>query len=360
MKTYKNLWDSFISKDNFELAYNKAVKKKGRQRQVIAFNQNKEENLEKVRELVANGQFHTSPYKNKTIYEPKERTIYILPFSPDRIVQHAIMNILKPILTSKFMENSYACIEGKGQIKATQKCNEYVRKYKYCLKCDIRKFYPSINQNKLSNMFHRIIKDDKFMEVLDDVIFSFPGGYNCPIGNFLSQWCGNFYLTALDNFVLHKLKCGSYQRYCDDFMLFSNDKKYLHYCKEEIRKFIYDELELTYSKAEVFNVKQGVDFCGYRNFGKYILVRKSTSKKMKRKMRKLEVKILSGNYDLVTTRSKLASASGWIKHSCSYHFRKSMKLDELTEIVKERDKWEKQQMKKCTISTQELTNYEVY
>lgn len=97
------------------------------------------------------------------------------------------MNILKPILINLFIENSFACIEGRGQLKASQKCAEFTRKYKYCLKCDIHKFYPSINQYILSAMFHRIIADEKFMEILDDVIFSFEGGYNCPIGNYCSQ-----------------------------------------------------------------------------------------------------------------------------------------------------------------------------
>ena len=99
------------------------------------------ENLEKVRQLVIRGEFHTSEYKSKIIYEPKKRVIYKLPFCPDRIVQHAVMNILKPILINLFIENTYACIEGRGQMRASRKCSEYVRKYKYCLKCDISRFY---------------------------------------------------------------------------------------------------------------------------------------------------------------------------------------------------------------------------
>lgn len=207
MKTYKNLWETFISKENFDLAYRNSIKNKAKQKQVRKFKEDAENNLEAVRQLVISGGFHTSEYQKKKIYEPKERIIYKLPYAPDRIVQHAVINILKPILLNKFIENSYACIEGRGQLKASQKCAEYVRRNKYCLKCDIHHFYPSINQKILSDMLHRFIKDERFMAVVDDIIFSFEGGYNCPIGNFCSQWFGNFYMTVVDNFILHELKC---------------------------------------------------------------------------------------------------------------------------------------------------------
>ncbi len=333
MKSYSNLWTKFISKENFELAYKNSIKGKKNQRQVRLFNENTKENLENVRQMVIDGKFHTSKYREKKIYEPKERIIYKLPYSPDRIVQHAIMNVLKPILVNLFIENTFACIEGRGQLKASTKCSEYVRKYQYCLKCDIHKFYPSINQHILSAKLHRIIRDEKFMALLDDIIFSYEGGYNCPIGNYCSQWFGNYYLSFLDNFVLHKLKCKAYERYCDDFMLFSNDKAYLQDCKRRIRKFLKDELELEFSKAEVFNVKQGVDFCGYRHFGKYVLIRKSTAKRMKRRFRKIEQKIESGNFDKERIRRQMASANGIMSHACANHLRESIKYDDLLKKV---------------------------
>lgn len=331
MKTYKHLWEQFITEENFELAYKNSIKGKKHQRQVREFMQNEKEKLAKVRQLCLDGNFHTSKYKEKIIYEPKQRTIYKLPYCPDRIVQHAIMNVLKPIITNLLIENTYACIEGRGQLKASLKCSEYVRKYQYCLKCDIRKFYPSINQNILSGKLHRIIKDDKFMALLDDIIFSFEGGYNCPIGNYCSQWFGNYYLSFLDNYVLHTLKCGAYERYCDDFMLFSNDKAYLQDCKKKIEIFLRNELELEFSKAEVFDVKQGVDFCGYRHFGKYVLVRKSTAKRMKRRMKKISLQLADGNYKESRVKGQLASANGILKHACSYNFRQSLDMEELAE-----------------------------
>lgn len=334
MKTYKHLWDRFISEENFEIAYANSIKRKKKQRQIREFNENKENNLKKVRELVVSGNFHTSEYTSMKVYEPKERLIYKLPYAPDRIVQHAIMNILRPILTTKFIENSYACVEGKGPHKASQKCAQFTRKYNYCLKCDIHHFYPSVDQRILSEMLHRIIKDEKFMEIIDDVVFSFPGGKNVPIGNYCSQWFGNFYLTYLDNFVLHELKCGKYIRYCDDFLLFSDDKEFLKFCRKRISEYISDKLHLEFSKAEIFSTKQGVDFCGYRDFKDYVLLRKSTAKRIRKRVTKIE--IINDR-----TLGQLASAKGQLGHCCSYNFRKSIGLER--RMHGKADKWDHRQ-----------------
>ena len=333
MKTYKHLWEQFISEENFEIACRNSQKngKKNKQKQVRDFNENRDENLNKVRKSVIDGTFHTSKYKSKVIYEPKERTVYMLPYSPDRIVQHAVINVLKPILTNLFIENTFSCIEERGQIKASLKCCEYVRKYDYCLKCDIKKFYPSINQKILSDMLHRIIKDEKFMTIVDDIIFSFKDednpNCNIPIGNFTSQWFGNFYLTKLDNFVLHGLKCGKYERFC-------NDKAYLHECRKKIKVFLKEELDLEFSRADVFKTKQGVDFCGYRHFKKYKLVRKGTAKRIKKRVEYVKDNI--DKKDPEYLESKLASVKGVTRHACTYNFIKSLNYDELVEEVKRR------------------------
>lgn len=320
MKTFNSLWDGFTSWENFDEAEINARRDKGKQSQVREFQENRDAKLEKVRQSVINGTFYTSRYRKKKVYEPKERDIYILPYEPDRIVQHAVMNILRPILTKKFMQNSFACVEGKGPHRASQKCAEFTRKYKYCLKCDIHHFYPSVNQKILSDMLHRIIKDERFMRVVDDIVFSFEGETNVPIGNYCSQWFGNFYLTKLDNYILHELKCGALVRYCDDFLLFSDSKEELQRDKALIKEFIWENLRLEFSKADVFSTRQGVDFCGYRCFKDYVLLRKSTAKRIRRRITKIET--------LDThTQGQLASAKGQLKHCCSYNFRKSIGLE---------------------------------
>lgn len=329
MKTYTGLWEKLITKDNFELAAKESQRGKKKQYGVKLYNRAPAENLEQVRQDVINGKFHTSKYKSKIIFEPKKRTIYMLPYMPDRIVQHAIMNVLIPYFERMFISDSYACINGRGSLKASQRCSEYVRRNKYALKCDIHHFYPSIDQQILSDMFHKKFNDSRFLALMDDIIFSYPGGKNTPIGNYTSQWCGNFYLTPLDLYIKHELKCKDYVRYCDDFILFSDDKKYLHDCRIKIEKFIKTKLKLTYSKADVFSTRQGVDFCGYRSFGKYVLLRKSTALRMKRKIRELPGKVAAGEIDQEKARAIIDSTYGWMKHANTYNLRNTMKLEKV-------------------------------
>lgn len=329
MKTWSNLWEPFISEDNFNLAYLSAKKGKARQKQVLRFELNPTERLEKTRQSVIDGTFHTSKYQSKTIFEPKKRVIYILPFNPDRIVHHAIVNVLKPRYERYFIADSYACLDGRGQQAGSLRCMEAVRRNKFCLKCDIHHFYPSIRHDILFDMYKAKIRETKFLDLLEDNIFSFGGGRNTPIGNLTSIWHGNFFLTPLDLFCKHELKIRDYIRYCDDFLLFGNDKAYLHECRKRIDEFIHTKLDLEFSRSDVFNVKQGVDFLGYRHFGKYILVRKSTAKRMMKKVAVLPERYESGEITQDELRSIIDSVSGWLSHANAHHLALKMRLAEI-------------------------------
>jgi hypothetical protein len=333
MKTYAHLWEKFISIENFVKAYKDARKGKGKQRSVQKFKEGWALKLYALRKSIINGNFHTSSYRSMTIYEPKKRTIYKLPFCPDRIVQHAIVNILAPILERKFIFDTYSCIPGRGQIKASQRCMKAVRRNKYCLKCDIYHFYPSIDQRILSGIYHKIIKDEKFLKIIDDVIFSFPGGKNAPIGNYMSQWSGNLYLTPLDYFVKKKLKVRDYLRYCDDFMLFSDDKKFLHDCRQKIEIFIKKELKLEFSKSDVLSVRQGVDFCGYRHFDNFVLLRKSTKIRERRRIEEIKGLLDDGKIDKGTARACIDSILGWMRHAKTKNLRRSLDVLSLRQFI---------------------------
>lgn len=333
MKTYTNLWGEFISVKNFVRAYKDARRGKSKQKSVSDFKDGWALRLYALRRCVIEGYFHTSPYRHMIVCEPKKRIVYKLPFSPDRIVQHAIINVLAPILEKKFITDTYSCIPCRGQLSASRRCMDAVRRNKYCLKCDIRHFYPSIDQNILSSMYHRIVKDERFMSVVDDVIFSFPGGKNAPIGNYLSQWSGNLYLSCLDNFVKRELKVKDYIRYCDDFMLFSNDKKFLHDCRMKIEKFLDEKLCLEYSKSDVFNVRQGVDFCGYRHFNNFVLLRKSTKLRQEKRIREIRDCVNNGNFDKEKCRASIDSMTGWMKHAKTHRLSEKYGISELRRCV---------------------------
>jgi retron-type reverse transcriptase len=157
MKRYSNLWEKIITPENISLAFDKAKKGKSKYYEVRKIEQNKDFYLEEIKMMLENQTFKTSPYKIKKIYEPKERDIYVLPFYPDRIVQHCLMNIIEPIWDNLFIHDSYACRKGKGQHKASQRLMHFIRKsrYKFYLQGDIKKFYPSINHDLMKNIIRK-------------------------------------------------------------------------------------------------------------------------------------------------------------------------------------------------------------
>ena len=333
MKRHGNLWDAFISKENFELAYKRAIKGKTRKKAIIRFARDKEANLAAVRQSVMNGTFTTSGYSSKQIFEPKPRIIYILPFCPDRIVQHALMNILIPIYERLFIRDTYACIVGRGVNSGSSRTMEFVRRNNFCLKCDVSKFYPSIRHDLLKAVARRKIKDKGILWLLDDIIDSFPGGRNAPIGNFCSQWLGNLYLNELDRFVKCELKCRDYIRYCDDFILFSKDLATLKLWAKQIKEFMSRELDLALSKCYTVPLSRGLDFLGYRHFRHHILLRKSTVRRVSRRIPRRFMQYKSGAIDFLRFQSSVAAMRGWFMRAKTFNLVHKLKLPYMTSFV---------------------------
>lgn len=323
MKTYKNLWDKFISVENFELAARRAVKSKKSKKSVQYFLKHKDELIQKLRTSLVNGTFKTSQYKIFTIYEPKKREIYKLPLYPDHILHHALINILGPIWQKMFIRDSYACIPGRGLHAASRRTMDFVRRNKYVLQCDIRKFYPSINHNKMMQIIARKVNDRRILKILKEIIFSVGGETNLPIGNLTSQWLGNVYLNELDYFVKHILHWRDYIRYCDDFCLYGNDKHQLKSMLNTVKRFIEINLFMSFSRTIVRNVKDGVDFIGYRHFRKFVLLRKKSALKIKRRI----LNIIKYHDWSEHCAGQVAAAYGWLKWACTYNFRNKIYLE---------------------------------
>jgi retron-type reverse transcriptase len=319
MRRHGGLWEKIVSPENMAIAYRKAALCKSTRKNVQKFALNLEGNLERIRLSLIDKTFATSHYTEKKVYEPKERTIYVLPFAPDRIVQHALMNVVSPVWEKLFIQDSYACIENRGIHAGSRRVMEFVRKNKYVLKCDISRFYPSVNQEILLDIIKKKIKCKNTLWLVEDIVQSFPGGKNVPIGNYTSQWFGNLYLNELDSYVKHEFRVRDYIRYCDDFCLFHDDKTGLHEYRIKIRQFLDERLDLKFSKSEVFPVKQGVDFLGYRHFDNYILLRKSTSKRVRKRLARLPGLYGSGRITAEQYRSSVASTWGWLKHANTHN-----------------------------------------
>jgi RNA-directed DNA polymerase len=329
MRRHGNLWHKIISLDNLYEAYRAARRGKRWQKKVQRFERNTIGSLLQLQIELDTQRFTTSPYRTKKVYEPKERDIFILPFYPDRIVQHALLQVLTPIWDPMFIEHSYACRPGRGMHMASKKAMEHVRGHRYFLKADISKFYPSIDHVILKAIVRKKIKCAKTLRLVDDIIDSFEGGKNTPIGNYTSQWFGNLYLNELDRWLIDEKKVRAYVRYNDDFILFDDDKAALRKLMQDIEVFLRDRLKLRYSKAKVAPVTAGLDFVGYRHFRSHILLRKSTATRVKRRLKRLPLKLAEKRLSLEQYRSSIASTEGWLKWANTYNLKQSLELEQL-------------------------------
>lgn len=316
MKRFGNLYDSIISLENLQLADEKARKGKVHSYGVQLHDKNRESNLMKLHESLKNQTFKTSKYHIFKIYEPKEREIFRLPYYPDRITHHAIMNILEPIWVSLFNKNTYSCIKNRG-IHAAAKDVKFALKNdeagtRYCLKIDVRKFYPSIDHEILKNVVRRRIKDKRLLCLLDEIIDSVPSGV--PIGNYLSQYLANVYLAYFDHWLKEEKHVKYYWRYADDIVVLAPNKEVLHALLHDIRAYLRDNLKLKVKRTyQVFPVdSRGIDFLGYVFFHSHTILRKTIKKRLFRRVAKLRKRKIAPTKKQY--KQQICSWWGWCKY----------------------------------------------
>ena len=263
--------------------------------------------------------YETSPYEIFTkICGEKEREIYKLPYFPDRILHWAIIQQVEPIFLKKLNGCTHSAIPERGIHSAFKQVDKYMTKdvegTKYCLKMDVRKFYPSISHKLLKEMYRTIFKDKDLLWLLDEIIDSTEGDRGVPIGNYLSQYSGNLFLSKFDRWLKEIKGVKYYTRYMDDIVIFHKDKQYLHELFKEIGHYLNNKLDLDVKDNwQVFPSRvRGVDFVGYRHFGSYVLLRKTTSKRLVRKMRDITKKLNCGGELNFTDYCSINSYKGWL------------------------------------------------
>lgn len=333
MKRVGNIFNKIVDFNNLVLADKKARLNKKKKYGIQKFDKNAYNNLLKLQRILISGEYKTSKYDIFTIIADrghKEREIYRLPYYPDRIVHHAIMNIIEPILISRFTTDTYSCIKGRGIHLAVKKLKHVLKAdvegTKYCLKFDIRKYFPSVNQDILMNQFKRIFKDRKFLKLLSGIIYSTDNGL--PIGNYISQFAANLYLTWFDRWVKQDLHIKYYFRYCDDVVILSSSKEKLHFILSKIEQYLYDNLRLSIkSDWQIFPVDtRGIDFLGYIFRHSHVLLRKDMKKKFYGKSKYIS--------KLKKFRS-LASYWGWCKYGdCHNLWKMFTKTNSIKELKK--------------------------
>jgi retron-type reverse transcriptase len=318
MKRLNNLFTQIISMENLQAADIKARKGKAARYGVFAHDKNKMSNIQQLHEMLKNKTYKTSAYTTFKIYEPKEREIFRLPYFPDRITHHAVMNILEPIFVSSFTNDTYSCIKGKGihaAARAVKKALCDIPGTKYCLKMDIKKFYPTIDHRVLKLLLCRKIKDADLLWLLDEIIDSAPG---VPIGNYLSQYFANFYLSGFDHWIKEVKQIKYYFRYADDLVFLSDNKVMLHQLLNDIRIYLDEKLHLQVkNNYQVFPVaSRSIDFVGYRFYHTHIMLRKTIKQNFARMLAHHK------------NTASIASYNGWALHCNSKHLLKKLLLNE--------------------------------
>lgn len=314
MKRIGNLYHKIYDIGNLRLADQKASKGKSGQYGVNRHRKNDELNLLALQRSLQDKTYRTSAYSSFTIHDPKERIVYRLPYFPDRIAHHAIMNVLEPIFVSAFTSDTYSCIKGKGIHSAARAVRRALNDDEgttYCLKMDVRKFYPSIDHSILKSLLRKKIKDQELLWLLDEIIDSTDG---VPIGNYLSQYFANYYLAFFDHWVKRELKVKYYFRYADDLVLLSGSKPQLHSWLYSIREYLDTNLKLQVKdNYQVFPVEsRGIDFVGYVFYHTHTLLRKNIKKNFARMLVRRP------------NRESIAAYNGWLKHCDSKNLRKKL------------------------------------
>ncbi|NQV89345.1 MAG: RNA-dependent DNA polymerase [Parcubacteria group bacterium] len=262
----------------------------------MLFERHLEDNLFALQAELASGAYQHSPYERFTIHDPKQRTIHKADVK-DRVVHQAIVNVIEPLFEKRFIYDSYSCRVGKGTHAAVKRLRTFLLrdsinniKTVYALKCDIQKFFASVNHRKLLHLLERHIHDPETMKLLTGVIesFSVSPGVGIPLGNLTSQLFANVYLHELDWFAKQELKVHHYVRYCDDFVLLAESQEECDVFTERIEMFLKSHLHMHLhpNKVHVRTWRQGVDFLGYILLPHTTILRPSTKKRMIRKINK--------------------------------------------------------------------------
>lgn len=342
MKRQNNLFEKIISFENILKSSKKARRGKRYKASTALFEYNLECNLLKIIEVLSNKTYVPGAYYDFHIYDPKKRIISAAPYF-DRVIHHALVNIIEPVIGKSFIYDTYACIKGRGTHKAVQRYKEFQRKNKYVLKCDIRKYFENVDQEILLNKVKKKIKCKNTLWLVKQIIDSrqsnigieyFDGDdlftplyrkKGIPMGNLTSQFFANLYLNDFDHFIKEELAARFYIRYCDDFVIFGNSRVWLNRIKLEIKKrLITLRLHLHENKSRVFRTTDGVDFLGYRIYPNHTRVRKSIVKKYRRKLRNMAEEYKNGNIRIPEINNSIQSWIGHVKHADCYQLRKEI------------------------------------
>ena len=330
MRIYNKLFDKIIEPENLFSAWDEFKKGKSGKLDVLHFEKNLEQNIFQLHRDLRDKTYKHDSYTSFYIQDPKLRHIHKATVR-DRVLHHAVFKVLNPIFEPTYIRNSFSCRIGKGNHKGVEALAHMLRQVSrnntktcFVLKCDIRKFFDSIDHGILIKLIQEKIRDKDTMTLLEEIIASFPGGQptlfqrtGVPIGNLTSQLFANIYMNKFDQFMRHILKVKYYARYTDDFVIVSDDINYLEKLLPPIQLFLREKLklELHPSKVSIRKYRQGVDFLGYVDLPHHIALRTKTKKRMLWKLRNKMAEYKNNTINKATLLATFQSYLGVLSHA---------------------------------------------
>ena len=313
------LYESLTSLSNLYLAFEKACKHKKSKAETTEWMYNCEKYLFELQAELREQRYRPQPYKYFVIREPKERIISVASFR-DRVVHHALVNIIDPYFEAIFIKDSYATRKDKGLHLAVSAAQKYACRYKWYMKLDIEKYFASVNHAILLNLINRKIKDPTVMSLCriilsnQTVSMGMEENKGLPVGNLTSQFFANIYLNKLDRFVKQSLGYQAYVRYMDDFILFSNDPVELKQALKHIERFVQQQLELRIKpkSLQINRVTHGIPYLGYRIFPKLLRIRRENLKRCLKGIEKTEHAYTQGRISAEVLYQSTRSRMGFI------------------------------------------------
>ncbi len=347
MRKYNKLFDKIIDLENLFSAWDEFKKGKGKKPDVLRFEKNLEQNIFQLHRDLRDGIYKHGGYTSFYIRDPKLRHIHKARVR-DRVLHHAVFKVLNPIFEPTYIHNSFSCRIGKGNHKGVETLASMLRKVSknnikpcFVLKCDVRKFFDSIDHDILIALLQRKINDKNIMDLLRQIVGSYftrerererESRNHCakksiPIGNLTSQLFANVYMNGFDQYMKHDLKVKYYARYTDDFVIISDDKNYLGKLLSPIRLFLKEKLklELHPDKVSIRKYHHGIDFLGYVVLPYHIKLRTKTKKRMLSKLNGQMEKYKEGIIDKSTLFVSFQSYLGVLSHADTYHLRENSK-----------------------------------
>lgn len=335
MRRHKDLYGRIVSFQNLLHAAKLARRGKRFKNATARFHFFLEYELWRLHEELSSGTYRPGVYRHFTIYEPKKRVISAAPYR-DRVVHHAIHNILEPIFDPTFIFDSYATRRGKGTHAAIDRFQEFARSNSYVLKCDIRQYFPSIDQDVLMGLIQKKIACRPTLSLIETILKSHHNmaadlqpasqparSVGIPIGNLTSQFFANVYLNGLDHYVKERLGCRYYLRYMDDFVIFHDDKAFLWRMKQSIVEHLETlKVELHAGKCRIFETAHGVPFLGLTVFPERRRLKRENFIRYRRRLKKLRDSYHKGEVGLSPVRQSIQAWIGHAKHADTARLRK--------------------------------------